>query len=143
MSVPAPLALLEVDPFDLPEWLGEVDVVWSPDRGLATGHLVPGVLTSPQEGVEHVPCDLLAVDEAYPFPVTEPDLRRRAHQVWQHGQVLLTAHQERLTLAVPGTSFTADRTLECLRRLALAVGAADERYSALLRIGGPGGVRRG
>lgn len=143
MSTSGPLVLDEVDPFDLPEWLGEVDVVWSPERGLGTGHLVPGALTGPTREFEAVACDLLAVDEAYPLPVTEPELRRRAHQLWKHGQVLLTSREGRLTLAVPGTTFTADRTLECLRRLALSVGASTQHYSALLRITRSGGTHPG
>ncbi|QCX27555.1 hypothetical protein [Nocardioides jishulii] len=130
------LHLVESDPFDLPEWLGESEVVWRPDRGLRTGHLVPGHLSSTGTHADAaLPCDLLAVDEAYPVPVTTPDLRVRAHQVWKYGQVLLTTHDDRLTLAVPGTEFSADLALECLDRFALAVGASPERYSALLRIG--------
>lgn len=148
MTPERPLTLTEIDPFDLPEWLGEERVVWAPQDGLSTGHLVPGRLTaSPGEAAapapDSLPCDLLAVDEAYPTAVTEPDLRVRAHQVWKHGQVLLTTSQERLTLAVPGTSFTADRTLECLYRLALAVGARSDHFSALLSLGSRSSTHRG
>ena len=32
--------ITDVDPFDLPEWLGTHDVVWRADQGLRTGHLV-------------------------------------------------------------------------------------------------------
>lgn len=136
MSTEGPLALTEVDPFELPDWLGEEQVTWAPEHGLGTGHLVPGLLRAP--ATPHHPalaCDLLAVDEAYPTAVTLPDLRVRAHQVWKHGQVLLTTSGDRLTLAAPGTSFTADRTLECLHRLSLAVGARSDHFSALLSIG--------
>lgn len=136
MTGEAPLQLVEVDPFELPDWLGEGPVVWAPEHGLTGGHLVAGQLRSPEEpGPAPVACDLLAVDEAYPTPVTDPELRARAHQVWKHGQVLLTMHEARLTLAAPGTSFTADRTLECLHRLSLAVGGRSEQFSALLSIG--------
>lgn len=144
MSTEAPLHLTEVDPFDLPDWLGEDPVIWAPEHGLGTGHLVPGRLsTSPD--LQHPPlaCDLLAVDEAYPTAVTLPALRVRAHQVWKHGQVLLTTTGERLTLAVPGTFFTADRTLECLHRLSLAVGARSDQFSALLSIGSRSSSHRG
>ena len=55
-----------------------------------------------------MPCDLLAVDDAYPQPVADDDIRTRAHLAWRHGQILLLACEDRLTLAVPGTSFTAD-----------------------------------
>jgi hypothetical protein len=122
-----------VDPFDLPEWLGESDVTWTADAGLRTGYAVPGTLTS--DGHDPVPCDLLAVDEAYPAPVAGDAVRHDAHQAWRHGQVLLVKVGERLTLAVPGTGFTADRVLDALARLALAVGASADRYTLRLRIG--------
>ncbi len=48
-------------------------------------------------------CDLLAVDQAYPEPVADDDIRTRAHLAWRHGQVLLIEYEGRLTLAVPGT----------------------------------------
>lgn len=144
MSTEGPLDLVEVDPFELPEWLGEGPVVWAPERGLTAGHLVAGQLHGGDAGGHApVPCDLLAVDEAYPTPVTDPELRARAHQVWKHGQVLLTTHGTRLTLAAPGTSFTADRTLECLHRLSLAVGARSEQFSALLSIASRRSSHRG
>lgn len=124
----------EVDPFDLPAWLGESEVTWTPDGGIHDSHTVAGSLTAAGEAA--VPCDLLAVDEAYPKPVADDDLRHQTHQVWQHGQVLLVTYDDRLTLAVPGTSFTAERVLETLTRLAKAVGAPPESFSVLLRLGG-------
>ena len=33
----------DVDPFDLPEWLGEADVTWTAETGLRSGHAVPGL----------------------------------------------------------------------------------------------------
>lgn len=136
MSNDHPLDLTETDPFDLPEWLGERDVVWNPTVGLATGHLVSGDLATldASQGMS-LACDLLAVDQAYPLPVADTAFRVRTHQVWRHGQVLLAKHHGRLIIAAPGTSFDADQTLECLSRLALAVGASPDRFSALLRIG--------
>jgi hypothetical protein len=122
-----------VDPFDLPEWLGEDDVTWAAESGLRTGYAVPGVLTS--AGHPPLPCDLLAVDEAYPVPVADEKVRHDAHQAWRHGQVLLVGVDDRLTLAVPGTGFTADLVLDALARLAKAVGASAEHYTVLLRIG--------
>jgi hypothetical protein len=122
-----------VDPFDLPEWLGEDDVTWAAESGLRTGYAVPGVLTS--DGHQPLPCDLLAVDEAYPVPVADEVVRHDAHQAWRHGQVLLVGVDDRLTLAVPGTGFTADLVLDALARLAKAVGASAEHYTVLLRIG--------
>ena len=123
----------EMDPFDLPEWLGEEDVTWTSERGLRTGHLVTGLLTGGSE--QQSPCDLLAVDLAFPAPVVDDAVRTRAHQVWKHGQVLVVSREERPTLAVPGSSFTAERALEALARLARAVGAEPERFSVRLRLG--------
>lgn len=135
---PAPrLVLSDVDPFDLPEWLGVHDVTWSTDTGVRTGHHVTGRLDddgSPDDG-SGLDCDLLAVDDAYPVPVVADDVRARAHQAWHHEQVLLAEHDGRLTLAVPGSAFTADLVLDALSRLAKAVGASPERYAVRLRIG--------
>jgi hypothetical protein len=128
---PAPLD--DVDPFDLPEWLGTDGVTWTPVAGLRAGHHVAGALTA--DGRAELACDLLAVDEAYPAPVVSDVARTRSHQAWQHGQVLLVVRQGRLTLAVPGTRFGAEQVLEALSRLARAVGASPERYAAHLRIG--------
>ena len=134
----------EVDPFDLPEWLGTEEVTWTSASGLRSGHLVTGWLTCAGEGsaeADH-PCDLLAVDEAYPAPVVDDDTRTRAHQAWRHGQVLCVAlpaeavpHEERLALAVPGRDLTAGRVLDALARLSKAVGASADDWSVLLRIG--------
>ncbi|MEZ5092632.1 hypothetical protein [Nocardioides sp.] len=124
--------ILDLDPFDLPGWLGEGEVVWEPETSIAGGSLVRGRLT---DGDRSVPCDLLAVDEAYPSPVAGDGVRRQSHQAWRHGQVHLVEHDGRPTLAVPGRDFTADAVLEAVGRLAKAVGAETERYSVLLRLG--------
>ena len=34
----------DVDPFDLPDWLGEGAVTWAAETGVRDGHLVPGAL---------------------------------------------------------------------------------------------------
>jgi hypothetical protein len=122
----------ELDPFDLPEWLGESDVTWTSDLGLRTGHLVSGRLSSQDH---ETPCDLLAVDQAFPSPVLDEAARSRAHQLWRHGEVLLVGRADRLTLAVPGTDFSAQLVLDALTRFARAVGAEPERFSARLRLG--------
>ncbi len=122
----------ELDPFDLPPWLGEGDVTWEPESGIGGGAHVSGRLT---DGEASLPVDLLAVDEAYPAPVASDDVRRRAHQAWRHGQVLLVDVEGRATLAVPGRDFTADRVLDVVGRLAKAVGASPDRYAVLLRLG--------
>jgi hypothetical protein len=128
-----PQPIEDVDPFDLPEWLGTGDVTWASDAGLRTGHHVHGRIFA--EGQEPLVCDLLAVDEAYPAPVTDDRARARAHQSWRHDQVLLGTYVDRLTLAVPGTRFDADRVIDALARMAKAVGASPDHWAALLRIG--------
>jgi hypothetical protein len=125
--------VIEIDPFDLPDWLGEGAVTWSPRHGIHGLHHVAGNLTGPDG--DNLPCDLLAVDEAYPKAVADDELRHRAHRAWRHGQVLLVSEDDRLTLAVPGTEFSAEGVLEALARLAKAVGARTESFSALLRLG--------
>ena len=124
----------ELDPFDLPEWLGEGEVTWTPECGIHDRHLVAGSLSGGEGSA--LPCALLAVDEAYPRPVADDDLRHLAHQAWRHGQVHLVSHDDRLTLAVPGTSFNAELVMEVLGRLAKAVGAQPGSFSVLLRLGG-------
>ena len=124
--------IVDVDPFDLPEWLGVGQVVWHADEGLRNGHLVAGRFVAADDTLS---CDLLAVDEAYPVPVTDDDSRLRAHQAWRHGQVLLGSYAERLVLAAPGTRFDADRVLDTLARLSRAVGGSPDNMSALIRIG--------
>lgn len=126
----APIA--DVDPFDLPEWLGTLDVVWRADSGLGAGHHVRGRLTG--EGQDDLACDLLAVDEAYPTPVVDDASRLRVHQAWRHGQVVVGRYDDRLVLAVPGAAFGPEVVLDVLGRLARAVGAQPDRYAALLRL---------
>jgi hypothetical protein len=121
----------EVDAFDLPEWLGGCEVTWRAVSSVRGSHHLTGDLLG---GGEPLPCDLLAADLAYPQPVLDNECRRAAHQQWTHGQVLLVEYDGRLTLAVPGTEFTADRVLESLGRLAKAVGVKPARFVAALRL---------
>ena len=123
------VSAVELDAFDLPDWVGVGEVSWDSDTGLG-GHLVRGSLTGPSD--QRLPCDLLAVDQAYPAPVLDEELRTRVHQTWQHGQVLLLTHDGRATVATPGTSYTADRVLEAFTRVARAVGADPARWSVRL-----------
>ena len=120
-----------VDPFDLPDWLGTGEVTWTAHGSIHAGHHVDGRLVA---GPDSVDCDLLAVDQAYPEPVVSEECRRDAHQAWTYGQVLLVEYGGRLTVAVPGTGFTADDVLTCLGRLAKAVGADPSRFLAALRL---------
>jgi hypothetical protein len=126
------VTLADLDPFDLPDWLGNGPVCWAAEHGLA-GHLVPGVLSGGQG--QRLTCDLLAVDEAYPLPVLDEVTRTRVHQAWRHGQVLLRSHDGRATVAAPGTSWTADRVLETMSRMARAVGADSALWSVRLGLG--------
>lgn len=135
MTAPVPVA--DVDPFDLPPWLVEEQVTWASDRGVRGGHLVVGTLRGRygrEQQHDDLPCDLLAVDEAYPTPVADDRLRTRAHLAWRHGQVLPVEREGRLTLCCPGSAFTADLVLEAVGRLAKAVGARPEDWAARLRI---------
>ena len=134
MRLPPATAVAPVDPFDLPDWLGTAPVTWQAESVLRGEPCVQGCLGEP--GGQRLPCDLLAVDEAFPQPVADDATRHAAHQAWRHGQVHLGDRDERLCLLVPGTCFTADRLLDALGRLARAVGASPDRYAAHLRIGG-------
>lgn len=127
------LPLTAVDPFDLPDWLGTSDVVWDAEGGLRTGHAVAGRLSA--DGHDPMICDLLAIDVAFPEPVADDATRHDAHQAWRYGEVHLVDRGGRLTLAVPGTQFTADLVLDAVGRLARAVGASPDHYSVRLRIG--------
>ncbi len=129
----------EVDPFDLPEWLGEGEVTWVAESSLAGGPVVAGRLTGDLRagdppGGEPLACDLLAADRAFPRPVLDETWRTDAHQAWTHGQVLLVEYGGRLTLLVPATTLDADRVLEALARLAKAVGVRRDRFVAALRL---------
>jgi hypothetical protein len=124
--------VIDLDPFDLPEWLGELEVTWTPVSAVRGSARVRGELSS---GADRLACDLLAVDEAYPQPVAADGVRTRAHQAWVHGQVLTQEHDDRLTLLVPGTRLTADQVLDVIGRLAKAVGADPRRFAAHLRLG--------
>ena len=120
-----------VDPFDLPDWLGSQPVVWVALSSVHAGHRVEGELTA---GERTAACDLLAVDQAYPQPVLDDAWRQETHQAWSYGQVLLLEYDGRLTVAVPGTAWTADRVLEAVGRLAKAVGVKPSEFAATLRL---------
>jgi hypothetical protein len=119
-----------VDPFELPEWLGFGEVTWTAESSVRSGHHVTGSLSGHGAGVS---CDLLGADQAYPEPVLTEEWRQRCHQAWTHGEVLLVEYGGRLTLAVPGTSFTADLALEAVGRLAKAVGVESAAFVVALR----------
>ncbi len=120
-----------VDAFDLPVWVGEQEVSWVADSGLAGASLVTGHLES---GEDQAPCDLLACDRAYPVPVLDEASRADAHQAWTLGEVLLLEYDGRLTLVAPGSLMTSEVGLEAIRRLARAVGAPTRRFAVVLRL---------
>ena len=120
-----------VDAFDLPDWLGVCEVTWTAATSVRGASRIEGVLAG--EG-ERLACDLLAADLAYPEPLLEDLWRRQAHQAWTHGQVLLVRYDGRLTLAVPGTAYSADGVLESVGRLAKAVGVQPGRFAVTLRL---------
>jgi hypothetical protein len=134
VSAADPPSYDEVDPFELPGWLGESEVTWQADHELATGHRVAGSLTAPEH--HPVPCDLLAVDDAYPSPVASEAVRVRAHQVWQHGEILVASDAGHLLLAVPGSRLDVETTLEVIARLARALGARPGSYAVRLPVPG-------
>ena len=125
--------LTPLDPFDLPDWLGTGSVTWHAQGADRSGFHVSGTLVG--EDGEEQPCDLVAVDQAYPAPVAGERTRQLVHQLWTNGQVLLVTYDGRPALAVPGTGFGADRAVEVLARLARSVGARPEDYVIALRVG--------
>jgi hypothetical protein len=119
-----------VDPFDLPDWLGTSEVTWCAGSGVRGAQRINGELSS---GEEVMSCDLMAADVAYPLPLLGDPWRRAAHQAWALGQVQLLSYDGRLTLAVPGTAYSADGALETIGRLAKAVGGEATRFTVCLR----------
>lgn len=123
-----------VDAFDLPDWLGTSDLVWTAHSSVRAARRVQGSLTSPGSPSLGVDCDLLAADVAHPEPLLADPWRRQAHQAWEHGQVLLLSYDGRLTLAVPGTAYSADGALETIGRLAKALGVHADAFTVCLRL---------
>ncbi len=122
-----------VDPFDLPDWVGEGTVTWRASSSLGGTHLLTGELHGGSPGATLV-CDVLACDPAYPLPVLSEAWRHDAHQAWALGEMLLVEYDGRLTLVVPGTVVTVEPTLEAVRRLARAVGSKPDRFTVALRL---------
>jgi hypothetical protein len=119
------------DPFDLPDWLGEGEVTWTATSSVRGARRISGCLGA---GGHELACDLLAADVAYPRPLLTGDWRHDAHQAWEHGEVLLITYEGRLTLAVPGTAYSADGALESIGRLARALGVDAKRFTVCLRL---------
>jgi len=131
--------VVAVDPFELPEWLGISEVVWTAVTSLG-GHHVAGRLDDALAGIVGSPeertlgCDLLAADLAYPRPVLAERWRILAHQAWWRDEALMLEVSGRLTIVMPGSSITAEPALDAVRRLAKAVGAPSDRFTVALRL---------
>ena len=80
------------------------------------------------------PATCSRADLAYPEPLLADPGAAQAHQAWTHGQVLLVEYDGRLTLAVPGTAYSADGALETISRLAKAVGVRPGHFAVTLRL---------
>ena len=126
-----PPAVDVVDAFDLPDWLGTDPVAWTAASSVRGARRVEGSLSG--SGGE-LACDLLAADVAHPQPLLPDPWRRQAHQAWEHGEVLLVSYDGRLTLAVPGTAYSADGVLETVGRLAKALGVQADAFTVCLRL---------
>jgi hypothetical protein len=124
-------AVAELDPFDLPDWLGTSEVTWTALSSVRGAQRIDGLLS---DGDGELRCDLIAADVAVPQPILGENWRRQAHQAWEYGQVLLLSYDDRLTLAVPGTAYSADGALETVARLAKAVGVRPGRFTVCLRL---------
>jgi hypothetical protein len=123
-----------VDPFELPEWLGAEDVTWQATEPVGSVSRARGQLVSRVRSREAVQLQVLAADQAYPQVVCSDTERRQVHQAWHHGEVALLLVDGRLTLGLPGSSFSADVLCEALARFAKALGAKRAQYSVLLQL---------
>ena len=127
---PTDSALL--DPFDLPEWLVSEQVVWKALESVVDKSVVKGQLHAVDAAHAPFRLDLVAVDAAWPTAECSPQDRRAAHQAWHFGQVVVLRHDRVSALGVPTALFSADFTLEALRRFARAVGSDPWRYAVHL-----------
>jgi hypothetical protein len=120
-----------VDAFDLPDWLGTSTVTWTARSSVRGAQRIEGVLAS-VDG--ELACDLMAADVAYPEPLLLDPWRRQANKAWEHGQGLLLSYDARLTLAVPGTAYSADGVLESIARLAKSLGVRPGAFVVCMRL---------
>jgi hypothetical protein len=128
------MARIEVaDPFNLPEWLADGEVLWVAAGTVAGAAGVRGRLVGP-DADQSSELDLLAVDAAAPAPVCDEQHRTLAHRAWRLREVLLLSVDGRVTVAAPGYVFDANLAVEALFRFARAVGAQPDRYAAQLRL---------
>lgn len=127
----------EVDPFELPDWLAEEQVLWQATdephsrQAAATVH---GQVLPLRAGDDGLVLDLLAVDVAWPKPVCDEETRHLAHEAWHYGQVVLLDRDGRTTLGVPCTELSSDLVCEAVRRFSKAVGADSSHFLVQLRL---------
>jgi hypothetical protein len=126
----------EVDPFALPDWLAEEQVLWHATDERAARDVTATVHgeVRPLRGGDVLTLDLLAVDVAWPKPVCDEETRHMAHEAWHYGQVVLLDVDGRTTLGVPCTEFSSDLVCEAVRRFSKAVGADATHFLVQLRL---------
>lgn len=127
---------VEVDPFELPDWLGREQVLWqaTDERGGRESAATIHGMLRPLQGGEGLALDLLGVDVAWPKPVCDEQSRHLSHEAWHYGQVILLDVEGRVTLGVPCTRFSTDLVCEAVRRFSKAVGAEPSRFLVQLRL---------
>lgn len=119
----------EVDPFDLPEWLGEGEVTWlSQDED--PGHRRGLIMGSADERLQ---LDVVAADRAYPQAFLPDIWRTHVHRAWEHNQVLLLEIDSRLMMLIPGTRVSADDVLGAMSRFARSIGAFPASFVVSIR----------
>jgi hypothetical protein len=122
------------DPFELPDWLGLDRVCWQSTARTGVQAIAHGRLVSLDEERSALDLQILAADQAFPTVVCSEADRRLVHQSWHYGEVTLLLLEGTLTLAIPGTTFTADLLCEAMSRLARALGAETSRFHVLLNL---------
>lgn len=133
------MPMVEVDPFELPDWLAADEVLWqaTDERGVYDGRATVHGHVRPLDDLSSahsLVVDLLAVDVAWPKAVTDEQTRHAAHEAWHYDQVLLVDSDGRVTLCVPCTEFSSDLVCEAVRRFARAVGADPTHFLVQLRL---------
>jgi hypothetical protein len=122
------------DPFELPDWLGLDRVCWQSTGPTGVRSVAHGRLVSLDEERSAVDLQIMAADRAFPTVVCSDADRRLVHQNWHYGEVTLLRVEDTLTLAIPGTTFSADLLCEAVSRLAKALGAERSRFYVLLNL---------
>ncbi|MPZ61828.1 MAG: hypothetical protein GEU93_11140 [Propionibacteriales bacterium] len=122
------------DPFELPGWLADREVVWEALDTVATNVHVHGVLRPSSDSETEQVLDLMAVDAAWPTPACDEANRRASHQAWHYGEVAVLDIDSRVALGVPVSAFTAEAVCDAVRRFTRAVGADPKRYAVQLRL---------